>query len=419
MGQNLSKAFRNTDGRSVLEAARLWIRPLGRFDIPPAQAAPKAVKSVPSPPPLLDPEDLCLFPPNYYTVSSICEFRECPQSFLFRHLYDLKSQPTSEQLRGSQWHTALHKLRDLPSSERTVTALNDLYREIASEEEEKSRGGSRRSLSTSSLTEASDKDDVRLLELLNSMKLEDAAILSSLSEVSVSALLPVGEGKQTQLVTTPKYDPYGARLMERFSGEPFVLKGRMDRLVHVQVHHTDSTADQSTDDLDQADHSVLWIVDDKSSGPPNRKYEDRKFLPLEIYALILHEAGQADVQRERKSQSHFSRNDNNHDESPPFDGLPVRFLTLAFDRPGSFKPPKPWTRDVGATPRMRAKRLDATRRAVQDVHRQVLDLVCTQDPRRFVGCDWSFCFCHKCRPRFVPGTVWEPPAHGPRKMNDK
>jgi hypothetical protein len=64
--------------------------------------------------------------------------------------------------------------------------------------------------------------------------------------------------------------------------------------------------------------------------------------------------------------------------------------------------------DLGATVEERRVLLDSVHAAIAKVYRDLVALLALQDPLAFTGCTRSFCYCHICRPRFQPGTVWEP-----------
>jgi hypothetical protein len=78
---------------------------------------------------LLHPADFGEIPfPTHLSPSSALEFRECPQSFLFQYLYNLR-QPTSLVLaKGSMCHKALEHIFDLEPEERTLQNLQNMLR---------------------------------------------------------------------------------------------------------------------------------------------------------------------------------------------------------------------------------------------------------------------------------------------------
>ena len=42
-----------------------------------------------------------------------------------------------------------------------------------------------------------------------------------------------------------------------------------------------------------------------------------------------------------------------------------------------------------------------------DIWENILALVAKQNPKDFVHCDRPFCFCHKIRPKFQEGSLYE------------
>jgi hypothetical protein len=188
--------------------------------------------------------------------------------------------------------------------------------------------------------------------------------------------------------------------------------------------------DDNDDDQDDAvDPIVLSVVDYKTSQRPvlkyspamNRKIRDQSFFQLQIYALLLHERQKARrMQLKQQSQKQQEEaivkgsivspdwDDHNDEDGSMF--LPVRFLHLLYLNSPHVPRAQRWTLDLGSTRRQRQRVLDGTKSRLQDIHRDIVKLVERQDFRAFVGCDRSFCYCHVCRPRFRPGTVWEPPT---------
>ena len=63
--------------------------------------------------------------------------------------------------------------------------------------------------------------------------------------------------------------------------------------------------------------------------------------------------------------------------------------------------------DLGATQEERDVVLQETHADISNVWTTISSLVERQDPKAFVHCDRPFCYCHRCRERFLPGTVYE------------
>jgi len=123
----------------------------------------------------------------------------------------------------------------------------------------------------------------------------------------------------------------------------------------------------------------------------NDKIVDEAFFQLKIYALLLREQG---------AGKDFQFNTNE---------LDLRLLRLLYLNSESGKAVN-WDFDMGATQEERDALLQEVHAELSNVWMRIVELVSMQDPKAFVGCNRSFCYCHVCRARFVPGTVWEPPA---------
>jgi len=77
----------------------------------------------------LHPDDFGPIPfPKHLSPSSAMAFKECPQSFLFQYLYNIK-QPTNHVLaKGSMCHSALEHIFDLDPKDRTIDNLHNMLR---------------------------------------------------------------------------------------------------------------------------------------------------------------------------------------------------------------------------------------------------------------------------------------------------
>lgn len=123
----------------------------------------------------------------------------------------------------------------------------------------------------------------------------------------------------------------------------------------------------------------------------NDKIVEEAFYQLKIYALLLREQGAG-------KQFQFSPNK-----------MDLRLLRLLYLNSESGTAVN-WDMDLGPTEEERDALLQGVHQDLSNVWTEIVELVSTQDPKAFVGCDRSFCYCHKCREKFVPGSVWEPPA---------
>ncbi|CAB9512335.1 helicase [Seminavis robusta] len=341
-------------------------------------------------PELLRPDQLCdgTIPyPKALSPSAIMEFKKCPQSFLFQYLYGLR-QPTSEALaKGSMCHSALEHLFDLEPQDRTLKVLQDLFRTEWCRHRftdtyrilfEKSNPDNPQILEWDTPAEREwGKSALKLLE--NYYELEDPKTLVRPNplkrEIWLNAHLSI-DPAQGVTASPPKVQP---------DTPTFHVRGIVDRLDMVK------TADASS-------KVCLRIVDYKTGKAPNLKYSHQMneqivqeaFFQLKIYALLLREKGAGNDVSFRENE------------------MDVRLLRLFYlnSEPGRAVH---WDMDMGSTRVEQDALLQEVHQELSNVWMQVVELVSSQDPLAFVGCDRSFCYCHKCRPRFVPGTVWEPP----------
>jgi RecB family exonuclease len=159
----------------------------------------------------------------------------------------------------------------------------------------------------------------------------------------------------------------------------FLVRGIVDRLDMVKLD------DGSV---------VMRLVDYKSGKAPHFKYSadmnakiaEESFFQLKIYALLL----------KRTSKSPMKNN------------LDLRILRLLHLTSQGEGPAQYLDYDLGDTAEERNELLEEVEMTLRTTWSDICSLVAKQDPMLFQGCDRSFCYCHKCRPQFVPGSVWEP-----------
>mmetsp|Transcript_16270 Transcript_16270/g.45038 ORF Transcript_16270/g.45038 Transcript_16270/m.45038 type:complete len:418 (+) Transcript_16270:211-1464(+) len=337
---------------------------------------------------LLHPDDFGPIPhPKHLSPSSAMAFKECPQSFLFQYLYKIK-QPTNKILaKGTMCHSALEHIFDLDPNDRTLENLQNMlrvewaenrleeeYRFLFEEAVDTDDAGIRRDIEAE---KEWGQSALRLLE--NYYQSEDPRTIQRPNphkrEVWVSADLAVDS--KLGVTSASESTPSAAAAPETFK-----VRGIIDRL----------------DIVKESPRSVaLKVIDYKSGKAPHLKYSPamnqkifrEKFYQLKIYALLMRE------------KTHASANDR--------DSMDLRYLKLHFldSVEGSAKP---WEMDLGATQEIRDQELQRVHQDLSQIWRDIGALVKTQDPKAFVHCDRSFCFCHVCRDRFVPGTVWERPV---------
>jgi RecB family exonuclease len=333
-------------------------------------------------PPLEDlkhPEQFGKLPmPKALSPSAVMEFKKCPQSFLFQYLYKLR-QPTSLALaKGSMCHEALEKVFELEPKDRSLENLQNLLRV--------SWGQKRLSDTYRFLFEDETTGDRNVpaerewgqsaLQLLdNYYRVEDPKQITRPNPMKREVWLNAHLTLDPSLGTTGTSSSSPSQKPETFH-----VRGIVDRLDMVR------TASRQT---------ALKIVDYKTGKAPNLKYSrpvneriaEENFYQLKIYALLLREKGAG--------------------KNQPPEGMDLRYLQLLY-LTSEAGPAKPWDYDLGETQEERDEVLQDVHQDLSNVWTSIGELVAQQDPKAFVGCDRSFCYCHKCRERFVPGTLWEP-----------
>ena len=105
-----------------------------------------------------------------------------------------------------------------------------------------------------------------------------------------------------------------------------------------------------------------------------------------------------------KNGKHKRSSSSHHFDS--INGMDLRYLKLHYLNSENGQA-KPWEMDLGETQDIRDEELQKVHQDLSKIWMDITSLVAKQDPKAFSHCDRSFCFCHICRKRFVPGTVWE------------
>lgn len=339
--------------------------------------------------------------PKHLSPSSAMEFKECPQSYLFQYLYKL-SQPTNAALaRGSMTHGALEHIFDLDPPDRSLENLQNMLR--ATWGDHRLKDGYRALFETEDGGRDVDaerewgRSALRLLE--NYYRSEDPRTVVRPNpyrrEVWVNADLTVDPSLG---VTGKGGGP--ARSSSSSPHETFKVRGIVDRLDMVKV---------------SSRKVALKIVDYKTGKAPNLKYSDamnkkiyqKNFYQLKIYALLMREK-EAAKQREREAAKNVDDSYDPDGSDGTTSGLDLRFLKLYYLDSESGRA-QPWEMDLGETQEERDEALSEVHQDLAQIWTDIAALVATQDPKSFVHCDRSFCYCHRCRERFVPGSVWEKP----------
>jgi hypothetical protein len=153
----------------------------------------------------------------------------------------------------------------------------------------------------------------------------------------------------------------------------------------------------------------------------NEKIQQEAFDQLLIYALLLRE-------RTRSKQAQAQQGSNESESStaapppPPKKrsiSVPLRFLRLFYltstNNPNEYNsnvasPAVYWDMDLGSTEYERNAILDTVYQDLIMVWVSINDLVTQQNLHNFYGCTRPYCTCHKFRPLFPTGSVWEPPS---------
>jgi putative RecB family exonuclease len=334
--------------------------------------------------------------PSALSPSSIREFQSCPQSFLFQYIFKLK-QPTNAALaKGSMCHAALERVFDLAAADRTLCTLQNLFRAVWSEHRNRdpylglfvAAAAAGADVVVRDLERESEwgREALHLLE--NYWRAEDPGAVSRPNpvqrEVWVAAKLPANPKNARNADDDAEVIAGGddKRGEENVVNEDtFLVRGIVDRLDMVQ---------DSTDKRD----ICLRLIDYKTGKAPHLKYSpecnerirQEAFEQLLIYALLMD-------QRRRSGKQETT--------------LPLRYLRL-FYLTSVDDQAVCWDRDLGATEQERQAVLDRTHESVAGVWRDICEMVATRDPAAFPGCERKFCYCHQCRTKFLPGTVWEP-----------
>lgn len=357
--------------------------------------------------PLFHPDQFALEMPKSLSPSAIGEFQKCPQSFLFQYIYKLR-QPTNNALaQGTMCHAALEQLFDIEPENRTLPVLQNLFRREWARNRltdsyrflfEEGEPGSRNSSTTTTTavrnTTAEGQWGKRALELLeNYFEYEDPTKIVRPNpvqrEVWVRSNLSVLPERGVTGYTTLPF----AVVSETVPISPgnnetdmFHVRGIIDRLDIVRPDRRMGSK-HSPDE-----GAVLRLVDYKTGKAPSLKYsramneriQSEAFFQLLIYALLWRES-----QKDRVGS------------------LPLRYLRL-FYLTSETDTATTMDMDLGVTTEERDRVLQKVHAALANVWKNMGELMALQDPKAWHGCSRSFCYCHKCRGKFQPGTLWEP-----------
>ena len=323
--------------------------------------------------------------PKSLSPSAAMEFKQCPQSYFFQYILGIK-QPTTEALaKGSMCHTALEKLFDYPAEERSLDKLQNLMREAWRDARKKDQ--------YSKLFRQKSDPDTRDVNAERKWGLDALKLLENYVEVEDPKHVKVDPLRRemwvkADLALDPKrgvtyHDVFGDENSDcetQATDMTFLVRGIVDRI--------DLTHDPNTN------ASGLRIVDYKTGKAPNFKYSkamnkkiaDEAMWQLKIYALLLREM--------------FAKKRCNDLPDAELRSLRLLYLTSASGK-GQYL-----DFDLGDTEAERDATLNEVHIELSEIWSNITKLVNNQDPREFVGCTRSFCYCHKLRPKFEDGVVW-------------
>jgi RecB family exonuclease len=319
--------------------------------------------------------------PKALSPSAVMEFKKCPQSYLLQYLYKLRQPQSPALAKGSMAHAALEQVFDLKEEDRTLENLQNLLRKEWGQER---FNDNYKSLFDNAETGQRDiemerewgESALKLLE--NYYQVENPTLIKRPNPVKREIWLHSHLAKDASFgSTSPNTN------IEVSKDDTFYVRGIVDRLDMIRPSQ-------------ESREVALKIVDYKTGKAPNLKYSrpvnerivEEAFYQLKVYALMLREKGAGD-------------------KIPQSNSMDLRFLQL-FYLTSEDSQAKQWEYDLGDTQEKRDLILNEIHDDLATVWKSIKELVEKQDPKAFVGCDRSFCHCHKCRPRFEPGTLWEP-----------
>ena len=269
-------------------------------------------------------------------------------------------------------HEALEKVFDLEPPERTLENLQNLLRTSWSHHRRNNNGSNSSPSQYANLFTTSEEEKAWGESCL--------ALLQNYYQLEDPTQIPRPNPIQREIWVRAKL-PCSSPSSETNDNPTVLVRGVVDRLDLVRISR-------------KSREVCLRLVDYKTGKAPDLKYSqsmnekicEEAFFQLKIYALLLH--------KQRQSQ-------------PWQRGLELRFLRLLYLTSAEGNA-QYLDLDLGATREERELLLEGVEQEIVETYHRIQQLVQTQDPLQFVGCDRSFCYCHKCRPRFLPGSVWEP-----------
>lgn len=327
------------------------------------------------------------------------EFKACPQSYLFQYLYGIKQPSNLALAKGSMCHTALERVFDLEPSDRTLQHLQNLLRvawsdkrmsaaykplfdvDVADGEKNGDQAGEHEGRDIQGEIEWG-QSALQLLEKYYELENPQSIVQPNplLREVWVTANLTANPS-----AGVTGYAAGHNSETDTNAEQTFLVRGIIDRIDLVAMP-------------DPGSNDCLRIIDYKTGKAPFFKYSEavneriktEKFWQLKIYALLIREM----IASGRSLLPNLQRDI----------GLRMLRLTFLTSEDGTAKF---LDMDLGETDAERDEMLQEVHSELATIWEQINALVAEQDPKSFVHCDRKFCWCHKVRPRFVPGTVWQ------------
>jgi len=350
--------------------------------------------------------------PKALSPSSAAEFKACPQSYLFQYLFAIKQPPNLALAKGSMCHSALEEIFDLEPRERSLEHLQNLFRKNWSEVRLSEAYGPlfETNINTENDSDAKNERDIEaerkwgneaLALLSNYYELEDPRIIPRPNplerEIWVTAHLSLDPSKgATAKLDSDKNEPRAD--IDGEEDDTFFVRGIVDRLDYVAAPHYP----HAENDDEKSKGGCIRIVDYKTGKAPHFKYSpatnqriaEENMWQLKIYALLLREMiynGKA------YSKSGHLQNISERD---------IRLLRLMYltsiDGEARFL-----DMDLGKSHDERNIVLQEIHQDLSSIWKSIKELVDTQDPSNFIHCNREWCICHKLRPKFVPGTLYE------------
>ena len=357
--------------------------------------------------------------PKALSPSAASEFKNCPQSFLFQYILQIKQPPNLALAKGSVCHSALEQVFDLEPRERTLEHLQNLFRKNWSEVRLSDGYASLFDIPDDCGGDNDDKDDIgvenkpRDLEAERQWGTEALNLLRNYYQLEDPRLIPRPNPLEREIWVTAhlSLDPLkGATSSQRDNTSPnkgdndeanhdtFYIRGIVDRLDFVAIPPSpnNNNSNLSTNEPQGAirivDYKTGKAPDFKYSPATNQKIANENMWQLKIYALLLREMidkGKA-----------YSKSGNLQKISAE----DIRLLRLMYLTSVQGEA-RYLDMDLGSTQEERNEILQEVHKELSDIWKGITELVSLQDPTKFMHCNREWCYCHKIRNKFIPGSL--------------